>query len=139
VIHKLRCNKPFVKTLERGSKGMHAAFIDLSDAVRGAEPVIKIMRNEVGGHVLEKPIREGLARIGRETKVLFQDGERPSQIHYHFAMEFLGATVLRHVDVQKAKEEWERMLKVTLKLGFKACPAIDVVFRAYQHMRNLRG
>jgi hypothetical protein len=138
VIHKLRCNKPFVEALEKGSKPVHGAFVDLSKSIGEASALIDDLRNEVGGHILEKPIKEGLALIGQDTKGLFQDSHRFDQIHYHFAMEFVGATILRRVDYENAEEEWKRILKTTLKLGFDAVPAIDIIFRAYQHMRSLR-
>jgi hypothetical protein len=64
-------------------------------------------------------------------------GNKAKEIHYKFALEFVGATMLRHVEFVEAVKEWHKILKSTLQTGFKTIKPIDTLFVAYSRIRNL--
>ncbi len=55
-------------------------------------------------------------------------GNKTKEIHYKFALELVGATMLRHVEFAEAGKEWHKILKSSLQTGFKTIQSIDALF-----------
>lgn len=127
----------FASVLSLQPAPLNGALQDLSDALEEAHTIIKKLRNEVGGHLSHQALGEALQRIAPETSCLLQMGDKAKEIHYKFALEFIGATMLRHVEFVEAENEWEDILSKTYALGFKAISSIDMLFVAYSRIRNL--
>lgn len=98
---------------------------------------IQKARHDVGGHLLQTAVRDGITKIPPDTKCMLQSGDSPNAIHYKFTLEILGATILRHVSLSSAKEEWENFFDEMIGLGFDALSFIDILFRAYGLAKKL--
>ena len=116
---------------------MKSELTRIAKLLHEAQAQIIVRRNEIGGHVLESAIRDGLPKIPADTKCMLQTGCAPNKIHYKFALEFIGATMLRHVPLSSAKEEWNNIFKNVIDLGFEALDTIDTLFHCYAQIRNL--
>jgi hypothetical protein len=136
-IEKLKSKKAFVRTLSHQPAPLNKALGELSRALNEAHILIKKLRNEVAGHLPHEAIDEALKKIALDTECLVQMGNKPKEIHYKFSLEFIGATMLRHVAFPDAEKEWQSILTTTLQIGFKAIKSIDMLFVAYSRMRNL--
>jgi hypothetical protein len=136
-IETLKLNKPFVRALSRQPPSLNKALVNLSHLLNDVHSLIKKLRNEVAGHLPYEALDEALQRIAPDTECLLQMGNKAKEIHYKFALEFVGATMLRHVDFVEAEKEWHKILKATLRTGFKAIKSIDMLFVAYSRIRNL--
>lgn len=136
-IETLKLNKPFVRALSRQPPALNKALMDLSRLLNTVHSLIKKLRNEVAGHLPHEAIDEALHRIAPDTNCLLQMGNKSKEIHYKFALEFVGATMLRHVEFVEAEKEWHKILKSALQTGFKTIKSIDTLFVAYSRIRNL--
>ena len=136
-VETLKARKVFTLALGRQPDPLSKTLDDLAGALDKAHALIKKLRNEVAGHLPHEAIEEALRQIAPETKGLLQIGGNAKEIHYKFALEFLGATMLRHVVNKDAEKEWNKILKTTLQLGFKAIRSIDMLFVAYSRVKKL--
>jgi hypothetical protein len=132
----LKAEKSFALAMGRQPDPLSKALIDPAKALGQAHALIKKLRNEVAGHLPHEAVREALGQIAPETEGLLQMGNTAKEIHYKFALEFLGATMLRHVVYMDAEKEWNKILETTLRLGFKAIRSIDMLFVAYSRVRG---
>jgi hypothetical protein len=136
-IETLKGKKVFVSALSRQPAPLNKALSDLSRELNKAHVLVKRLRNEVAGHLPHKAFSEALKQVATDTKCLVQMGNRAKDIHYKFSLEFIGATMLRHVEFADAEKEWKSILDTALKIGFKAINSIDMLFVAYARIRNL--
>lgn len=133
----LKLNKPFIRALSRQPPSLNKALMDLSSQLNTVHSLIKKLRNEVAGRLPHEAIDKALHRIAPDTTCLIQMGNKAKEIHYKFALELVGATMLRHVEFAEAGKEWHKILKSTLQTGFKTIKSIDALFVAYSRIRNL--
>ena len=64
---------------------LHQALEVLRDEIRGLADVIKNLRDRIGGHVLQKGVRDALQGIDPGRNALFEMGETRAETHYPFA------------------------------------------------------
>lgn len=121
-IHALKQKKEFLRDLSRQSR-----FND------GYEKLVAAM--EKAAHLKDGAFEEALGKIDPDTKILFQGGNRAKDIHYKFALEFIGAIILCHAYADP-EPEWNRILKATMEVCFSAVKAIDMLFMAYAEQRG---
>jgi hypothetical protein len=136
-IHTLRSTKSFDVEFQQFLPQVQQIFGQIDQAFRDSHEQVKKARNEMGGHVKHTAVEEGLLQIAPDTKDLYQRGYTAVNIHYKFALELIGATMLRHVPYSSAKEEWKSILTRGMRLGFQAIKAIDVLFVSYVQIRKL--
>jgi hypothetical protein len=134
----LRKEKLFLGSLQSQPREVRDSFNALEQAMTQSHELIKKLRNEVGGHLLHQAVVEALDKIAPETESVVQLGNRAKNIHYKFALEVLGAVMLRKVDIAHAREEWQSILHATADLSFSAIRAIDMLFMAYVNVSGLR-
>jgi len=135
----IRKKKAFMQALAKQPHRLKVSFDKLASALNLVHALIRKLRNEVGGgHVSQEALEEALTITAHDTKGLLQLGDKPKELHYKFALEFIGAAMLRHVSYQDAQKEWQRILESTFELSFKAIKAIDLLFVAYSRIYNLR-
>lgn len=95
------------------------------------------LRHETAGHVDQQAFESALRKISSDTKQLFQVGDTPRTLHYKFCLEFLGAVFLSKAD-KDFESEWEKILKTTADVSFKAIKAMDMLFMAYVEQRGFQ-
>ena len=133
-IHALKQKKEFLRDLSRQSR-FNDGYEKLVTAMEKAAHIVKKLRNEVAAHLKDGAFEEALGKIDPDTKILFQGGNRAKDIHYKFALEFIGAVILRHAYADP-EPEWNRILKATMEVCFSAVKAIDMLFMAYAEQRG---
>ncbi len=136
VVGNLKRQAEFMKKLSKQSD-FHRAFKDFDTAVFKSRNLLKRLRHETSGHVDQTAFEFALRKIVPDTKQLFQAGNTSKTLHYKFCLEFLGAVFLSKTD--KAFEaEWQRILKTTSDVSFKAINAVDTLFMAYIEQRGFQ-
>lgn len=136
-IRMLWTHKDFMAEVYRKYPKIESEFDRINTLFVEAYSHVKLFRDDIGGHLQHKAIREGLPNIRNDTKCLFQEGCAPINIHYHFALEILSATMLRHVPMSEAKKEWESRSPLMTRLGLDALNFIDILFQSYARVRRL--
>jgi hypothetical protein len=136
-LHEIECEKAFKAELGDKLPQVHEALDTIGKMFSDSHAEMKKIRNEFGGHINSTAIAEGLHRIAADTKGLFQAGLAPVDIHYKFAIEFVGAAMLRQVPLASAEAEWDRIFSVVVNLAFEALRGIDTLFDSYVHIRKL--
>jgi hypothetical protein len=136
-IRMLWAHKDFMAEVYRKYPKIEAEFDRLNSRFVEAYAHVKLFRDDVGGHLQHKAIRDGLLNIPNDTKCLFQEGWAPINIHYQFALEILGATMLRHVPLTEARKDWESRFPLMTRLGLDALNFVDILFQSYARVRNL--
>ena len=133
-VQNLKRQADFMKKLAN-QKDFHTAFKDFDKAMFNSRNLLKRLRHETSGHLDERAFENALKIISSDTKQLFQAGNNPKTLHYKFCLEFLGAIFLRMAD-KDFEEEWQKILKTTSDVSFKAIKAIDMLFMAYVQQRG---
>ena len=133
----IRLHKSFMAEVFKQHPRMKSELARIARLLHEAQAQINIRRNEIGGHVLHSAIQDGLPKIPADARCMLQTGCAPSKIHYKFALEFIGATMLRHVPLSSAKEERRNIFTNVIDLGFEALDTIDTVFHSYARIRDL--
>ena len=131
----LRKDKSFLASMA-GQPEYKTAYEEFQQAMNDSHTVLKALRNEISGHLKDKAFKRGLARIDPATKQLFQGGNNPMNIHYKFALEFIGAVMLRGARKHPARK-WKSLLKRVSNASFKAIRAIDSLFFLHVEQRKL--
>ena len=132
-IEMLKQKKEFLKALS-SQNTFNDAYQELVTDMDKASDIVRKLRNEVAGHLKDGAF-EGLGKIDSTIKSTVQAGDRPKDTHYRFALEFIGAVILRHADADP-KPEWNRILESTNQVSFRAVKAIDMLFTAYSEQRG---
>ncbi|MFO0774077.1 MAG: hypothetical protein U0172_05360 [Nitrospiraceae bacterium] len=136
-VERLKMEQSFLLDLSRQPRPLSEALTDLTSSLIRAHGHIKRLRNDLAGHLQHSAIEGALHQLTPDTKGLFQIGNTWQDMHYKFALEFISAAMLRHVEFQEAEQEWRKILQATLEAGYSAIPAIDSLFFAYVQIRNL--
>lgn len=131
----LKKEKTFLASLV-GQPEYKKAYEEFQHVMNDSHSVLKSLRNEISGHLKDKAFKGGLKRIEPTTKQLFQGGNNPRDIHYKFALEFIGAVMLRGARKHPARK-WKNLLKRVSNASFKAIHAIDSLFFLYVEQRKL--
>jgi hypothetical protein len=135
-IETLRKEKSFMNALSQQPRDLRDAFDDLSRALLESHELIKKLRNDVAGHLSHQALHKAMEKLDQGTHVLLQMGNNAKEIHYKFALEFIGATILRDVPFEDAENEWKEIIGTTSKLSFKAIEAIDKLFVVFARIYN---
>jgi len=133
-IEMLKQKKEFLKALS-SQNTFNDAYQELVTDMDKASDIVRKLRNEVAGHLKDGAFEEGLGKIDSTIKSTVQARDRPKDTHYRFALEFIGAVILRHADADP-KPEWNRILESTNQVSFRAVKAIDMLFMAYSEQRG---
>lgn len=136
-LHELDCEKQFKSKLGDVLPQVHIALNGISKKFSDSHSVMKKRRNEFGGHINSTAITEGLRRIPPDAKGIYQRGLAPVNIHYKFAIEFVGAAILRQFPLPSAEAEWENIFSEVVDLAFEALKSIDALFASYVEIKGL--
>jgi hypothetical protein len=97
-------HKAFMAEVYKHYPQVEAEFAHLGSLLDEAKDQVEKMRHAVGGHLQHIDVGKGLTKLPEDTKGLFQRGNSPDTIHYKFALEILGATILRDVSFSATLE-----------------------------------
>lgn len=136
-VHMISSDRKLMTEVYKQHPEIKSEFARIRKRLGGAHAKILRARDDVGGHLLQTAVLEGITKIPPDTKGMLQTGDSPNAIHYRFTLEILGATMLRHVSLSSAKEEWENFFDEMISLGFDALHFVDILFRAYGLAKNL--
>jgi hypothetical protein len=136
-IHKVWQHREFIAEVYKLHPKIKVELKRINKMLGQAQKFVEGVRNDVGAHLQPSAVRDGLPNIPADTICLWQQGSSPDTIHYPFALEILGATMLRHVplsDAQKASDDSFELMK---RLGIDALNFIDALFHCYSVVRKL--
>ena len=136
VVGNLKRQAEFMKNLYK-QRDFHTAFKDFDTAMFKARNLLKRLRHETSGHIDQQAFGSALHKISSDTKQLFQAGNTPRNLHYKFCLEFLGAVFLSKAD-EDFEAEWQKILKTTANVSYKAIKAVDMLFMAYVQQRGFQ-
>jgi hypothetical protein len=122
--------------LAKESLELQQAFKALRDEITGLSPVIKELRDRIGGHVLHEGVREALGQIDPGHKALLEVGETTGDIHYRFTGDIALVTMFPGKSEEALLVELQDLLERTAKLVF-IVGTIDKIFSAYTEGRGL--
>lgn len=136
-IHNLWPHRTFMAEVYKLHPKIKDEFKRINRMLEQAQKFVEGVRNDVGGHLQPSAVRDGLPKIPAETICTYQQGTSPDTIHYQFALEILGATMLRHVPLSAAKKEYDDGFELMISLGVAALNFIDTLVYCYASVRKL--
>lgn len=137
-VHALKSERAFITDLEREPNEVQKGFVRLTSALKKvSDEFLKDLRNELGGHILEKAVADALRRMEFDQTGLVQvsDG-KVGQQQYKFVTELVYQMILSKSDVKDARKELKRRSRKVAKLMW-AVQVIDELFNTYVKARNL--
>ncbi len=136
-IHKVWPHREFVAKVYKLHPKIEPELKRINKMLAQAQKFVEDIRNDVGAHLQPDAVKEGLPNIPADTICLYQQGSSPDTIHYPFALEILGATMLRHVPLKDAQKEFDDRFDLMKRLGIAALNFIDALVHCYSVVRNL--
>lgn len=134
-VHSLRTNRKFGEEILRQPKPLRDAFDQLSATIHAAQPLIKDLRNAVGGHVREQSVLNVLNKLSKERSGFLEIDVARKQYHLNFALELCMAIIFdQHSEEQQLEKGKEIIGELKKALPFRA---IDAIMTAYVHTRKL--
>ena len=106
-IETLRRNSHFKRMLSEESEPKQVQFGELLEKLNRDHPVLKEVRNSVGGHVLEVSVQKGLNGIAADfdSQGFIEIGGSLGKSHYKFAYQLVVATLLGETpDAERTKK-----------------------------------
>lgn len=109
-VHALKLQKTFRAALEKEPPDVQKGFVKLTRALQKvSDEFLKNLRNELGGHILEKAVADALRRMEFDQAGLVQvsDG-KVGQQQYKFVTELVYQMILSKSEVKDAQKELKR-------------------------------
>jgi hypothetical protein len=134
-IQVLLGDKHFKALLEKQSDGVRTEFAEVASAIGKAHSILKDVRNEIAGHVLESAVQATLERIDAEAFGLLDLGPKANLTHYKFAGELTAEILLKDV----SKEERRDISSSKFALIADLLPTFTLVERCLMMYAQDRG
>jgi hypothetical protein len=87
----------FRALLGKQPDSVKAKFREQAQTIATVHPILKDVRNDVCGHVLNRTVQEALERIPEETFGFLEIGSTAAKSHYKFVGELVAETLLKDV------------------------------------------
>jgi hypothetical protein len=97
-------NEDFKSLLERQTDEVKSKFAAAASAIGKAHSILKDLRNEIAGHVLESAVQAALERIDDEMFGFWDVGLRANLTHYKFATELTAEILLKDVSKEERRD-----------------------------------
>jgi|SRR6516225_7307294 hypothetical protein len=128
----------FKTLLRKQSPEVKREFGRLTRLMAQAHPILKDIRNDICGHVLESAVSEALKEISWDSFGFYEIGRIQKNSHFKFAGELVASILVKGtVDKEKAKALGEKMAKIAD--AFDVFPLIERVLFMYAKDRGLLG
>ncbi|MBZ5697726.1 MAG: hypothetical protein LAN18_04190 [Acidobacteriia bacterium] len=135
-LHNLLCNAEFKALLAKQSVGVRAKFTSVAATLGKAHSVLKDMRNDIGGHVLESAVQAALERISWDSFAFLDIGPVAHLTHYGFAGELAAEMLLKDVSFDERRTPTSSKFE-TLAEPIPAFSLIEYCFNIYAMDRRL--
>ncbi len=112
-------------------------FDKLKEKLTQGHTIIKDIRNEVGGHILEKPMLEALENMDIERFGTLQLSSNFAKIHYKFVFELIMAMLFRKVPSQDQEQHSKEILDNIFGVVYALMDVIDSIVIMYAKSRRL--
>jgi len=138
-VHTLQQQKAFRAALKKEPKDVQEGFNKLAKALEKiSDEFLKDLRDELGGHVLEKAVTDALRRMESDQTGLVQvstDGKVGHQ-QYKFVTDLVYQMMLSKSELKDPHLELKRRSRKAAKMMW-AVQVIDELFNTYVHERRL--
>ncbi len=135
-LRRLLSDSEFSSLLEKQSVGVRAKFKAALAKLDEAHPLLKEIRNDIGGHVQELAVQAALERMSWDSVGLLDLGPNALLTHYEFSGEVTAEILLKDV----SDEERRGIISKKFILIAELLPAfalIEYCFGIYAKDRNL--
>lgn len=129
-------NPKLTSALVKESKRFRNALKELRKNLTVAEKAVERIRHNLGGHVSLGEIKKTLRNMPDDGKSLFQYSDIAGKLRYKFTGDIVVRMLLPDVPEDQQLDKLDELLKETRRL-IPVFRAIDEVFAAYAHDRNL--
>jgi hypothetical protein len=136
VIQGLLSQPSFRELLSKQSSETQTMFEELARAVAQGHPVLKEVRNDIGGHVLESAVREALAGMDNERWGILEAAPKQLNSHFKFAGELVAEILVAKVPTEQRTAILESKLARISEM-FPAFALCEVIFSMYAADREL--
>lgn len=134
--NRLAMNPEFKDILARAPLARQNEFKKAMSEMNSAHPVIKQIRDSVGGHVLNAEMRKALAGMHFERFGFIEVGESNGKTHYQFAGELVGEILMAGVpEEQRMVKLQDDLEKISALLSLFSL--IDWILYTYIRSRRL--
>jgi hypothetical protein len=103
-IQRLLGNADFRVLLERQPEAIQTKFKEMAKVIGEVHPLLKDVRNDICGHVLENAVQMALKRISWESFDFLEVGDAANLTHFKFANEIVAEMLLKDVSEEERKE-----------------------------------
>jgi hypothetical protein len=135
-IQRLLSDKDFKDLLYKQSPEVKREFGRLARVIAHAHPILKEIRNDICGHVLESAVQEALEEINLDSFGFMEIGRVLKKSHFKFAGELVASILVKGVaENQKAKVLGEKMEKIADALD--AFALVERILFMYAEDRGL--
>lgn len=93
----------FSALLEKQSDEVKKKFTEVASVLNRVHPLLKDVRNDIGGHVLESAVQSALERLDWESFGFLDIGPLANLTHYKFAGELVAEMLLKDVSVEERR------------------------------------
>jgi|ERR1700722_2652710 len=100
-IRRLHSDSEFCELLEKQSAGVKEKFKTALAKLDEAHPLLKEVRNDIGGHVQESAVQAALERMSWDSFGLLDIGPNALLTHYEFAGEITAEILLKDVSQEE--------------------------------------
>ena len=142
-IQRLLGAPEFKVLLDDQPQSIQTKFNEMAKVIGEIHPLLKDVRNDVGGHVLEKAVQAALERISWESFDFFEIGEAANLTHFKFAGEIVAEMLLKDVAEEERREirsskfaQLARILPIFILIDY--CLALYAMDRGLLPKRSLR-
>lgn len=136
VVASLQKMKEFQNFL-KDQPNIKKLFDQLKEKLEQGHTIIKDIRNEVSGHILEKPMHEALDNMDLERFGTLQIGSNFANIHYKFVSELIMAMLFRKIPSHEQGKYAKEILDKFFGVVNAVMDAIDSVIIVYAKSRRL--
>jgi hypothetical protein len=112
-------------------------FNTLKGKLEQGHTIIKDIRNDVGGHILQKSMIETLDNMDVERSGLLQLGSNFAKIHYKFTFELIMAMLFRKIPSNDQERYCQEMLNKIFEIVHATTDVIDNIIIMYAKTRRL--
>ena len=135
-IQGLLSEPSFRDLLSKQSPETQKMFTDLAEAKTEGHPILKEVRNDIGGHVLESAVREALEGMDSERWGILEAAPIQLKSHFKFAGEMVAEILVAKVPTEERAAIFESKLARISEM-FPAFALCETVFSIYAVDRDL--
>ena len=135
-IQRLLVSPGFKVLLEREANTIQAKFEDMAKVIGEVHILLKGVRNDICGHVLESAVQSALEQISWESFDFWEIGETANLTHFRFAGEIVAEMLLKGISEEERREIRSSKFAQLAKI-LPAFTLIDYCFALYAMDRGL--